>query len=519
MFETIFWGACLRIMQSTLQAAPFVFTGLCVVGLLHRMMGQKQTRWLFGSNTVASLFQSWVIGMLLPGCSLGVIPICKQLRRSGIAVGTIFAFALSSPLFDPLSMLYGLTLSKPITIVAFAFCSLIVVTISGTIFDWMFPNTEVQSEAPPETPHGIKRLLAVLVVMARESVSGTAGLIFIGLCGSGLLSMLLPAGILQRTMAHDNPYSPLLMTAIAIPVYATPMTAMGQLGSMFQHGNSIGAAFILLIFGAGMNLGLLAWMILNYGWRKSGIWMGLMLLVVITLSYGIERPLYPKDIEPADHTHAFDSYCCPFVVGVSPTRGYLAEIWRRVKLETQLHEIAGAILMGSLMTLGLFLKCLDRSWVIETWLNRKTDDSVALARGAWDIVVPGPILAVAGLLSIVAFSVIGCFAYYPSPTETLDELKLAETEALTAAMTGQNEHALHWIPICEGWNRRLQVGTYLRYGRLSEYHRMKARVVSDKLETLEHLVENGDSLDVIRKQVSELSRACGRLSRAYREEL
>ncbi|MDB5340727.1 MAG: putative permease [Planctomycetaceae bacterium] len=519
MFETIFWGACLRIIQATLQAAPFIFTGLCVVGLLHRMMGQKQTRWLFGSNTVASLFQSWLIGMLLPGCSLGVIPICKQLRRSGIAVGTIFAFALSSPLFDPLSMLYGLTLSKPITIVAFALCSLIVVTISGTIFDRMFPNTEVQSEEPPETPHGIKRLLAVLVVMARESVSSTAGLIFIGLCGTGLLSMLLPAGILQRTMSHANPYSPLLMTAIAIPAYATPMTAMGQLGSMFQHGNSIGAAFILLIFGAGVNLGLLAWMIRNYGWKMSSIWMGLMLLVVVTLSYGIERPLYPKDIEPADHTHAFDSYCCPFVAGASPTGGYLAEIWRRVKLDTQLHEIAGAILLGLLGTFGLFLRWLDRRWIIEEWLNRKAGGTVTLARGAWDIEVPGPVLAVTGLLSIVAFSIVGCFAYYPSPAETLEELKLAETETLTAARTGQKEHALHWLPICEGWIRRLQVGTYLRYGRLSEYHRMKARVVSDKLETLEHLLENGDSPDDIRKHVSELSRACGRLSRAYREEL
>ena len=144
---------------------------------------------------------------------------------------------------------------------------------------------------------------------------------------------------------------------------------------------------------------------------------------------------------------------------------------------------------------------------------------MTLSRGAWDIEVPGPILALAGLLSIVAFSIVGCFAYYPSPAETLEELKLAETETLSAARAGQKEHALHWLPICEGWIRRLQVGTYLRHGRLSEYHRMKARVVSDKLEALEHLVENGDSPDDISKQVSELSRACGRLSRAFREEL
>lgn len=519
MIEAMLWGACLRVVQATLQAAPFIFTGLCVLGLLHRMMGQRHTRWLFGSNSMASLFQSWLIGMLLPGCSLGVIPILKQLRRSGIAVGTIFAFALSSPLFDPLSMLYGLTLSKPITIIAFAFCSLIVVTISGSIFDRLFPNTEVKSEEPPETPHGTKRLLAVLVVMAREAVSGTLVLIAIGLCGAGLLSMALPPGSLQGSMGHNNPFSPLLMTAVAIPAYATPMTAMGQLGSMFQHGNSIGAAFILLIFGAGMNLGLLVWMWLNYGWKKFLVWIALMLVIVMSLSYGIERPLYPTDIEPADHTHAFDIYCRPFTGDAVPDGGYPAEIWRRVKLETHLHEFVGAILMAGMIALGLFLKCLDRYWVIETWLNHRPEGTVNLPRRAWDIVVPGPVLAGVGLLSIVAFSIVACFAYYPTPVETLEELNLAKTEALGAALSGQTEHALHWIPICEGWNRRLQVGTYLRRGYLSEYHRMKARVFQNHIELLEHMVTDRDPPDQIRKQVSMTSRAFSRLASAFREEL
>jgi len=519
MLSAIFWGAGLRIVQAALQASPFIFTGLCITGLLHRLMGHHHTRRLFGSNSVASLFQSWLIGMLLPGCSLGVIPIVKQLRRSGIAVGTIFAFALSSPLFDPLSMLYGLTLSKPITIVAFAFCSLVVVTISGGIFDRLFPNTEVVVEEPPATPHGVKRLLAVLVVMARETVSSTAGLIACGLLGAGLLSVVLPPSSLGRTMSHDNPYSPLLMTAIAIPAYATPMTAMGQLGSMFQHGNSVGAAFILLIFGAGMNLGLLTWMVLNYGWKKSIVWFGLMLLIVIGFSYGIERPLYPTDIEPADHTHAFDIYCQPFHAGTPPSEGYPAEIWRRVKLETQLHEMVGAALLAALTSLGLFLKWLDRRWVIETWLNRRPETSAAATRLKWDIEVPGPVLAVVGLLTIIAGSIVGCFAYYPDPAETLEELKLAQTEALSAALSGKSEHALHWIPICEGWNRRLQVGTYLRRGRLSDYHRMKARVFQDRLELLEHMVEDGDPPDQIRKQVADTSRAFGRLSTAFRDEL
>lgn len=517
MSEAIFWGVILRISQSTLQAAPFILTGLIITGMLHRLMGHQQTKWMFGSNTVASLFQSWIIGMLLPGCSLGVIPIVKQLRRSGIAIGTIFAFALSSPLFDPLSLLYGLTLSKPMTIMAFATFSLVVVTIAGGLFDKWFPDTEVHVEEPSLTPPGYKRILAVFVVMVRETVSGTAGLIAIGLLGVGLLSIALPPSSLQKTMAHDNPWSPLVMTAVAIPAYATPMTAMGQLGSMFQHGNSIGAAFILLTLGAGMNLGLLAWMTIYYGWKKTAAWMGLMLAVIIVISYGIERPLYPNDIEPANHTHAFDIYCQPFHAGSPPPGGYPDTVWQKIKLETQPHEKYGAMAIGVLVVLGGLLNLLDRRGTIDEWLNRTSEPTMSLGT-KWDIILPGWVLTMSGFLVIIATSIAGCFVYYPPPEETLNEMsQVATVEAFSAALSGHKEHALHWIPICEGWTRRLQVGAYLRQGQLSDYHRMKARVFRDKLELLEHMIEDDDSKDEIRVQVMNTRQAYSRMAIAFRE--
>lgn len=512
--EAIFWGVVLRIVQSTLQAAPFIFTGLCITGVLHRLMGHQQTKRLFGSNSAASLIQSWLIGMILPGCSLGAIPIVKQLRRSGIAIGTIFAFALSSPLFDPLSLLYGLTLSKPMTILIFATCSLVVVTISGSFFDWLYPNTEVVVDEPPPAPHGLKRLLSILVVMARESISDSAVFIGCGLIGVGLLTIALPPGYLQSAMAHDNPLSPVIMTAVAIPAYATPMMAMAQIGSMFQHGNSIGAAFILLVFGAGVNLGLLCWMTVNYGWKKMTIWMAIMIGIVLALSYGIERPLYPHDIEPANHTHAFDAYCQPFRADSVPAGGYLYEIWRRVCMETQPHEMVGACLLLSLITMGIGLRWLDRRWNIETWLSKPPNERVGTTR--WDIVVPREVLAGIAFLAIIVGSVAGCFAYYPAPDESLEELKLSNIEVLSAAMRNDPQHALHWIPVSESWLRRLQVGTYLRTRTLSDYQRMKAKVCRDKLELLEHMMEDRNTSDELRKrQVSETSQSFARLRDAF----
>jgi uncharacterized membrane protein YraQ (UPF0718 family) len=512
----IAWGAILRMLQSLLQGAPFIFTGLCIAGMLSRLMGHADTRRLFGSNSLSSLAQSWLIGMLLPGCSLGTIAICRQLRASGIAVGTIFAFALSSPLFDPLSLLYGLTLSKPFTIMAFAGCSLVVVMVTGAIFDRLFPDTEVEVPEQPAPAHGIRRMAAIAVEMARESVGITAVLVAIGILGVGLLAVVLPAGALQLSMGHDSPASPLLMTAIATPAYATPMTVMSQLGSMFQHGNSVGAAFILLTLGAGVNLGLIAWMALNYGWRKLAVWFGLIFAAVLLISYGIERPLYPAGIEQVGHTHAFDRYCAPFQPGQPPPGGCVAEIVRRIGKETLPHEWFGAAALACLAAGGVLLRTFDPDRRIESWLVRP--HAAGRSSGRWDVVIPGNVLAFIGLGSIVAASILGCYAYYPPPAEVLPELSAACVEVAHAALTGSREHAEEWIPVSENWIRRLVVGCYLRHGRVSDYHLAKARLLETRLEELEHAIEDGDDAESLRRAALDVSRAHGLVAAAFREE-
>ena len=64
------------------------------------------TRRLFGRG-VRGAVRGWAIGMVLPVCSLGVIPVARELRRGGVPGGTVLAFVLTAPLLNPISFLYG----------------------------------------------------------------------------------------------------------------------------------------------------------------------------------------------------------------------------------------------------------------------------------------------------------------------------------------------------------------------------------------------------------------------------
>jgi uncharacterized membrane protein YraQ (UPF0718 family) len=513
MIEAIFWGAGLRVSQALIQATPTILVGLAVAGIFRRLLGHEGTRRLFGCGTWRELPQAWLIGMLLPVCSLGVIPIAREMRGARISGGTILAFAMTAPLFNPLSMLYGLTLSEPFVLLSFAFCTIVVVTLVGGLCNRIFADSTMTEPEPPPVAYGLRRMASIVVVASREIVGPTLAYLLFALMGVTLLSVVLPPGSLQATMEHENPYSPLAMVGVALPAYTSPLVAMSQIGSMFQHANSVGAAFVLLTLGAGVNLGTIAWSCRNYGFIRGLAWLAMLVSIVLGLAYAIEAPLYPSEIEPPGHTHAFDIYCRPFDGGSSATLAPLA----LAKLKESLDPVSrvGLIVLGSLAVIGLTLRVLDSRWQIEDWLERPSAPSEA-SPGWLNFSIPPPALGGIALGGLVVFSVVGCFAYYPSPREVFDEMTILRGEVLSAALSGNQKHASHFIPVWDDWTRRLQVGTILREGRLGDYRRMKAKVFRDRLEFLKHAIEEGDR-DETRELVQEVQKTYGRMRQVYLE--
>lgn len=509
----IVFSMALRMAEAVLQAAPFLLCGVVVAAVLRRFFGPENTRRLFGGGGWRGLVLGWLLGMLLPVCSLGALPVIREMRRAGLPGGTILAFALAAPLFNPLSLLYGLTLSAPLTILAFALCTLVLVTLVGAMWDWWFPGTAQPDPPAPAVPYGLRRIGSLVTAMARDCSDWSLGLVAIGVLGVGLLAAALPPGALQRSANHDRPLAPLVMTAVALPAYATPMLAMSQLGMMFQHGNSVGAAFVLLVLGAGMNLGTVAWMLTTYGVKRAVGFLGLLLTVVLVLSYGIERPLFPRGTDLADHTHAFDGYCQAFQPG---SVDLVAQTRERLRQNAQFFELTSLKGLAGLCLLGCVLRGGRRWFDVEAWLERPVP--VERALGRFDRVVSPATVGAALLLGLFAFSVVGCYAYYPAPAEVFEEIYVAKGEALGSALAGEVEHCERWIEILDDWTRKLEVGVYLRRGELPEYQRARARLLRDQLELLEHEVQDGDR-EATRKLVSQIGKTLKRLQRAYLEEL
>ncbi len=511
MLVNIFQSILLRTGQVAIESSTTLLCGLLVAGVMRRMLGAEGVRRLFGGSGWQGLLRAWAVGTLLPVCSLGVIPIAREMRRAGVPSGTILAFVLAAPHINPLSLLYGLTLSEPLVIVSFAVGSLLIALSAGAIWErFLARDQDVTKPLDEPTPApGLKRLAAVAVTAGREAVGPTMGFVLVGLLFNGLLAGLLPHGCLGTTMRHDDWFSPLLMAAIATPLYSGPLQGMMRLGLMFEHGNSVGAGFALFELGIGVNVGLLAWLMTLFGWRRVLLWLLFTVGATLALGYAAEQPLYFAH-EEASHTHAFDEWTSPLPWGVSTD-------WQLVRdkllQKVEILELVSLSCLACLVGVGLLARRFDHNGQLEAWLTRQPP-TVDRPVSIWNLDVPGPVLGLVALLGLVGFSVAALYVYYPAPGNVFREITRVRADALTAVHSGNKEEAIRQIQHWDLLTRKLQVGVFIRTGRLDPE---AARLTEDLRERLEELRDAllAGEMSAAKKVLPELEAAYRKCRNAY----
>ncbi len=515
----MFWAFALRLGQAAIEASLTLVIGAVVAGVLRRMVGPAGTRKLFGRGA-KGLFRGWLAGMLLPVCSLGVIPVAREMRRAGVPGGTVLAFVLAAPLLNPISFLYGLTLAEPTVILTFAALSLVLSTMAGFLWDAVFAGAGEAAaveglaraaDAEPSPAAGPRRVLAVAATAARELAGRDLAFYAVGLAGSAALSALIPFGALQHTMHHSDRLAPLEMAALAVPIYTAPLQGMMKIGLMFEHGNSIGAAFVLFALGVGSSLGTLAWLATDFGGRRVLPWFAAYLALILGLAYTCDAALYDTRRAEADHTHAFDDYSSPFPAdstgAAATTRAKLAEKFGPL-------EQPAAVALAALVAAGYALRRLDRAGRVERWLTAPPPPAApGRAPSRWAAPVPGPVLGAVAVAGLVAFSVAGAFVYYPERKQCLTQMAAVRADASLAVRVGKADEAILHLEELDLLVRKLEVGVFLRTPGVTAAQSKAAEDLREALEAVRDALI-ADDRDGARRELQETMEPAYRACRA-----
>jgi uncharacterized membrane protein YraQ (UPF0718 family) len=506
-------GVFLRSSQIVVDASIWIAFGCFIAAILRNMVGAAKTKSVFGDHSRYGLLIGWAIGMLLPVCSLGVIPVLAELYRVRVKPGTMVAFGLTAPLFNPISVLYGLSLSDPVAILVFAAAAVVIVTSVGAIWGRFvsggknLPGKDGPSEQLPAT--GVRRSMAVLYTASTALVGWSLLYILIGIFASATVAACFPNGSLQGSTEPDDVWAPAFMAIYVTPVYSTPLLAMSQIGGMFQHGNSIGAAFSLLILGAGVNLGVFVWFAVAFGFRRFVVFAGLLFAITLGLAYGLDKPLYPKGVETAGHTHAFDIYTHPY----RPADDLLSQAVADAREYRLNNGWQAPFLLLMLGIVGLVFQALQSRWDLEAWLHRPVTKTTT----NWDIVLPSWVIGLVACGGLVIASIFGTYLYYPEANSLLEDLSAINATCVAAARSGDYEVVESTVPYCDDLSRRLEVGVFLRTGSVSEFKRTKAKIYREKLDNLRDHIVAGQTENVGEMAI-DLLRTFQQMGKAFRAE-
>ncbi|MEI7948460.1 MAG: SO_0444 family Cu/Zn efflux transporter [bacterium] len=309
------------IVGVILMMAPYLLLGFAFAALLSFFFTPAWVTRHLGRPGLLQVVKASLIGVPLPLCSCGVLPLAFSLRKSGASKGATVSFLVSTPQTGADCFMLTYSLLGPVM----AFLLLGVAFFSGLLSGWLtdllcrHETDATRVEEPctscccekgeqvsrPEEENSQARLLRALRNGFLTLPRDMARPLLLGVLVSGLVTALVPQGYLANYLA-PGPLSYFLALSIGIPMYVCSASAVPIAAMMIHAGVSPGAAMVFLIAGPATNTAAIFALWNQIGRRATLAY--LLTISGVALVSGFVLDLLFRVVVPAlPHLHQHDS--------------------------------------------------------------------------------------------------------------------------------------------------------------------------------------------------------------------
>ncbi|WP_366656082.1 SO_0444 family Cu/Zn efflux transporter [Fodinicurvata sp. EGI_FJ10296] len=262
-------------LDLALATAPWLLLGLVLAGLIRAWLPQSTVARHIGTNSMGSVLRASVIGLPLPLCSCGAIPVALELHRRGAGRGPSASFLVATPGIGPDAFILTSVLLGPAMAIARLVGAFVTAVAVGAA---LLGNREtaVASTGPAACgsccgAHGRSaadtgehgpdnRRTPALFAGLRDAVTDfmdDVGLaVVLGLVVAAAIMSLLPPESLAAL--GGGVAAMLLMAVIGIPMYICAAAATPIAAALVVGGMTPGTALVFLIAGPVTSLATLA---------------------------------------------------------------------------------------------------------------------------------------------------------------------------------------------------------------------------------------------------------------------
>jgi len=256
------------LLELGLDTAPMLLLGLMAAAVLQTQGARIPLRWLQSGGRLSQALRGALLGIPLPVCACGVLPVAHSLRLRGAAAAMVVAFLLGTP------ELGVETFALTVQFLGWPFAymrligALLLAVIVGLVVARFADRTDVAPRPAAEQVAFDARSGGWIAQVAGnfdELLYHIGAWTLVGLLAAAYLQAALTDGSLR--FIADNGLDVLVVSLLAIPSYVCASSATPLAAVLLAKGISPGAVLTGLLLGPSTNIATLAWLRSAFGMR------------------------------------------------------------------------------------------------------------------------------------------------------------------------------------------------------------------------------------------------------------
>lgn len=305
-------------LDLAIESAPALLLAYVLVGLCHAFLPASWLRSMTKGSKWSQALRGVAVGLPLPVCSCGVVPIYRELVRQGTGLAGAIAFLVATPELEIAAvMLTWQLMGGEVALVRVGMAAVLALGV-GVLVASLAPRTPAVTATdedllPAASTHGVlPRLRSALRFGFGPAVDSTATWILMGL----LLSAVLMPYIDRAWIAGLPPWVDVPVAALlGLPLYvcatgSTPLAAM-----LLVQGLSPGAVLALMLTGPATNVTTFAVLAKLHGGRVATVFASAMWLGAVGLGYLVNAWLPRPDVAALSPAHDHRSWLAWTLLG------------------------------------------------------------------------------------------------------------------------------------------------------------------------------------------------------------
>ena len=268
--------------------SPYLLLGFLIAGLLHGVVNDKFIQKNLLGNSFINIMKASLIGIPLPLCSCGVIPVAISLYKKGASKASTASFLISTPQtgVDSIMMTYGMFLPiLPVFIIMRPIAALIAGLLGGTLIKFFSDNNVSPVEECTHEKKTLKDMLTYGLVTLPQDIAKP---LLIGILLASLIAIRPPDELFRMLVSYGGIAELIIILILSIPLYVCATASIPLALSLVGTGTiSIGGALIFLMAGPVTNLATISTIYNILGKKFTAIYLFAVTSTAFLFGYGI----------------------------------------------------------------------------------------------------------------------------------------------------------------------------------------------------------------------------------------